>query len=387
MANNKSKGIQNASIAKDDGGKEISFCQITEDKIKFDNELLKDLNFWIADSGRSSHSTGHDGMTDLDSKMPGGAMVTSSGQAMVSASKGKLPVAICDKGGNKITQMTLNSIKHIPGQVFNLMSMAKLQSNSWKSHGDKKAIRMTKDGQEIVFDIVIPTEDGCVFAIYLKRRTVAQGDVADHTPASKPNERQYMDLALFKKKPRMPVLPKSNWLVTVDEQTQLTTTKFFKSKNSIVEPVCVLFDQWRQAGKAASFMHCDNAGENKKTQERASSEAWKPGLEFKYTARATPQQNHLAELAFAMLGARGRALMIEANIYSHGFGHACADHTRQQDSILVQPMDRWQRTTVRQVPLHLGQSRYNKAQEQSHRQAQRAWNGLYARWIRRRPYG
>jgi hypothetical protein len=167
---------------------------------------------------------------------------------------------------------------------------------------------------------------------------VAQGDVADHTPASKPNEREYMDLALIKKKPRMPVLTKSNWLVTVDEQTRLTTTKFFESKNSIAEPVCVLFDQWRQAGKAVSFAHC-NAGEKKKTQERASSEAWKPGLEFKYTARATPQQNHLAELAFATLGVRGRALTIEANIYSHGFGHACANHTQQQNSILVQPLE------------------------------------------------
>jgi hypothetical protein len=143
MANNRNKGVQNASVAKNDGSKEINCCQVTEEKIEFDKmiELLKDPNIWIADSGSSSHSTGHGfGMIDLDSKMPGGAMVTSSGHEMVPTQKGKLPVTICDKSGNELTQMTLNSVKHFPGQVFNLMSTAKLQRNGWKSHGDKKAI-------------------------------------------------------------------------------------------------------------------------------------------------------------------------------------------------------------------------------------------------------
>eukprot|EP00957_Ditylum_brightwellii_P105133 8013763-Ditylum_brightwellii.AAC.1 len=37
-------------------------------------------------------------------------------------------------------------------------------------------------------------------------------------------------------------------------------------------------------------------------------------LEFEYKARATPQQNHLAELGFATLGNKGCTLMHEANM-------------------------------------------------------------------------
>jgi hypothetical protein len=35
----------------------------------------------------------------------------------------------------------------------------------------------------------------------------------------------------------------------------------------------------------------DNAGENKLLQKRSESKDWKLGIKFKYTARATPQQN------------------------------------------------------------------------------------------------
>jgi hypothetical protein len=117
MANNKSKGVQNASVAKDDGGKEINCCQVTEEKIEFDKtiELLKDPNVWIADSGSSSHSTGHGfGMIDLDSKMPGGALVTSSGHEMVPTQKGKLPVTISVGGRMRhvhVQQLYLRDLK------------------------------------------------------------------------------------------------------------------------------------------------------------------------------------------------------------------------------------------------------------------------------------
>ena len=59
---------------------------------------------------------------------------------------------------------------------------------------------------------------------------------------------------------------------------------------------------------------CDNAWENKKLQERAESSDWKLGPTFEYTARDTPQQNHYAELAFATIANRGRALMHRANV-------------------------------------------------------------------------
>jgi hypothetical protein len=136
-----------------------------------------------------------------------------------------------------------------------------------------------KDGHEIKFDIMIPTEDGCVYASYLKHRegaasttTTALAQVtkmnvkqahqkfghcnedttrkmakelgwdlsrgglgmcescttanakqknvpqeSNHEPASKPNERIYMDLPLIKEKKGMLKPLKPNWLIIVDE--------------------------------------------------------------------------------------------------------------------------------------------------------------------------
>ena len=45
----------------------------------------------------------------------------------------------------------------------------------------------------------------------------------------------------------------------------------------------------------------DNAGENKKSQQRAESDAWKFDITFEYIARNTLQQNYLAELGFVVL--------------------------------------------------------------------------------------
>jgi hypothetical protein len=49
-------------------------------------------------------------------------------------------------------------------------------------------------------------------------------------------------------------------------------------------------------------------------QQRCESVEWKLDIEFEFTARDTPQQNHLAELGFAVLVNRGRALMTRANV-------------------------------------------------------------------------
>ena len=58
----------------------------------------------------------------------------------------------------------------------------------------------------------------------------------------------------------------------------------------------------------------DNAGENKWLEQRCYSAQWKLDIEFEFTAKDTLQQNHLAELGFAVLVNQGRALMVRANV-------------------------------------------------------------------------
>ena len=55
-------------------------------------------------------------------------------------------------------------------------------------------------------------------------------------------------------------------------------------------------------------------GENKKLVERLRSSDWKLKLKVEFTPQNSPQYNHLAELGFATLYNKGRALMIKANV-------------------------------------------------------------------------
>ena len=82
----------------------------------------------------------------------------------------------------------------------------------------------------------------------------------------------------------------------------------------MIEPTCEQFQKWKDKGMPVKFVRLDNAGENTKLQKRCDSEAWKLAIDFEFTARDTPQQNHLAELGFAVLANRGRAIMHRANI-------------------------------------------------------------------------
>jgi hypothetical protein len=68
----------------------------------------------------------------------------------------------------------------------------------------------------------------------------------------------------------------------------------------MIEPACAQLQKWKQAGLGVTHVRLDNAGENTKLQERAESTAWKLGVQFEYTARDTPQQNHLDELGLAI---------------------------------------------------------------------------------------
>jgi len=90
----------------------------------------------------------------------------------------------------------------------------------------------------------------------------------------------------------------------VDERTQLKFSDFFPTKNGMVEPTCAKLMKWKQTDIPVQFIRLDNAGENKLLKTRSESSDWKLCIKFEFTARDTPQQNHLAELAFITLANR-----------------------------------------------------------------------------------
>ena len=82
----------------------------------------------------------------------------------------------------------------------------------------------------------------------------------------------------------------------------------------------------------------DGAGENRMLQQRADSAAWQLGIKFEYTARDSPQQNSLAEVGFATLTNRTRAVVYRANVpskWKHKTYKSAALYVTDMDGLML----------------------------------------------------
>ena len=340
--------------------------------------LLTDPNVFIADSGSTVHSTRYMmGMKNAKKGTEDDAITMGNGAREGTEMIGDLQGTMCDKEGKELGPATLTDVAYMPTSKFNLFSTTKLLLNGWELHGNNSKIWLTKEGKSpVVFDIVIETPRGAIFAMFLNRNTEVAGAAADfernrkstmsialaHERLGHANEeatraaanhlgikitrgtlkvceacarakakqknvpkynathelelafptRVFMDIATVKTPEGQPQVTKPNWHIIVDEATNMKFSHFYQTKSGMVEPTCELFHKWRQQGFEVAKVRMDNAGENRKFQERSGSADWKLNLQFEYTARETPQQNHLAELGFAVLANKARTLMTAA---------------------------------------------------------------------------
>jgi hypothetical protein len=119
---------------------------------------------------------------------------------------------------------------------------------------------------------------------------------------------------MVKQQKGMPRATKPNRRIMVNQRTGLKFSNFFDTKNGLVEPTCEQLHQWKQNSITVNYIRLNNAGENKLLKQRCHSEDWKFNTLLEFTARATPQQNALAELGFATLANRGGAMISAANV-------------------------------------------------------------------------
>ena len=350
----------------------------TEEVVKVDGpegfpntpELLKDPDIWVADSATTMHNTRHKvGMSDV--RTEGHGIVMGNGQEVQTTEMGNIKVTVCDKQGNQDFDVMLTDVAVNPKGPFNLFSTSKLQRLGWKLGGDDKALWLTKDNKTIKFDIVVTTAKGLVFCACLKRQkemayaaveplalTVNQAhsrlghmnedrtrktaktlgwtlkpgafmvcngctegkakqknvpQETDYFKATKDDPRVYLDISTVRDTDG-DSLKSNNWRIMVDERTGMKFTDFFARKIDMVEPTCQQLYRWKETGLGAKYVRLDNAGENKKLQERAESADWKLGIVWEFTARDTPQQNSLAEVGFALIASQGRAMMAAAHV-------------------------------------------------------------------------
>ena len=181
-------------------------------------------------------------------------------------------------------------------------------------HGDKE--RDKKIASVLGIRLTPGTNMPCKACAEGKAKQKNVPKITEYETGEKDGERVYLDISTIKKRKKGPKVARPNWrIMVIGRQLQLKLSGFFRTKNGMIELTCEQLYKWRQDGKKISAIRLDNAGENVKLQKRCASADWKLGdIDFEYTARDTPQQNHLAELGFAVLANRGRAMMAKANI-------------------------------------------------------------------------
>ena len=102
------------------------------------------------------------------------------------------------------------------------------------------------------------------------------------------------------------------WLLVLDEATGYIFSFFLRRKKDTAQTIIRLVKHLRSKGKHVKKIRCDNAGENKKTEELCLEHNL--GIDFEYTAPNTPQQNGRVERRFATLYGRVRSMLNSAHL-------------------------------------------------------------------------
>jgi hypothetical protein len=317
------------------------------------------------------------GMHSLKKVTGDDSITMGNGIAEKAALISELTGNICDKNGDELTTAMMSDVVYLPTGQFNLFSLTKMTTNQgWILGGDEKGIWLTKGDQKLLFHIAIPTPKGMLFAMYIKREigkemaqaivdeksipiqlahdrlghpheditrkmakelgwTLSRGSLkpcdgctagkakqknvpkeSDHVVVTEPNEaRVCMYIATIKKpEGESGSVYKPNWRIVVDERTQMKFSDFFVSKSGMAVPTCELFQHWKDVEREVRYLRMDNA-EVKINSCTVVVRAPIGNFGFNpNTASYTQQQNHLAELGFAILSNQGRAMMARANV-------------------------------------------------------------------------
>jgi hypothetical protein len=123
----------------------------------------------------------------------------------------------------------------------------------------------------------------------------------------------YLETSTVKDNKGEPKITHNNWIIMVDESTDLKISHFYAKKDGMCEPTCELIKKLKDMEIEIKIIRMDNAGDNKLLQQRCESKDWQFAMKYEYTGRYTTQHNHMAELGFASLRNKGRSLMARTN--------------------------------------------------------------------------
>jgi hypothetical protein len=114
-------------------GKEITFPNVWA--------KLSDPDFFIADSGATTHATASlKGMKNLRMGGKGNCIEMTSGAKEAAMQVGDLPGIICDQHEHALQNVILHDVTYAPSFKFNLFSTSKLQCKGWTMVGNYDSI-------------------------------------------------------------------------------------------------------------------------------------------------------------------------------------------------------------------------------------------------------
>ena len=325
-------------------------------------------NTWIADSGASTHMGNSDvGMTDV--REINSPVQIGNGKTLQATKIGRKHMTVLSKDG-RMTEIVLEDYKYVPDLWVNLFAVTKCLRNGWNISNDGVTLYLRKGNMEVKFDKAIKTHKGLIIGVDMMarvpdvanvasapfavgntidvkvlhkalghqsedttRRTAAfyglkltgkldpcfdcaegksrQRDVKKETEdrSEIPGERLYLDQTTIKKKS---LGGSKNWLLVLDDCTDLAWSYFLKKKSHQVKVILKLIKDLRAKGNPVKFIRCDNAGENIALEEACKEEGL--GIQFEYTSPNSPQFNGRVERKFQTLFTRVRSNLNGAKV-------------------------------------------------------------------------
>ena len=331
-------------------------------------ELLKHDDIWVCDTAASNHfvKSNHGAVNVKSNNVKSQGM---TGESVNSNQVMDFVMTQYSKSGAQGGRFRITDVSFNPKFNFNLFSAARCLNQGWTMTGCKKDITLISPcgSHKIVFDIVVQTPKGAIYATMLKRqqefanaeveaapRPISLKDAhaklghcdiektkrtarklgwdikdatmppcascaagkakqravpksSDRDKATRPGERWYHDESTIADKAGAKA-PKKQWHAMIDEYSRYSISRFYKHKDEFIETMLRILRDFTDRGYPPKAIRMDNAGENKKFMEVARSNEWNIKAEMECTSRSTPQQNNLVEINFATIGGRARAM-------------------------------------------------------------------------------
>ena len=101
-----------------------------------------------------------------------------------------------------------------------------------------------------------------------------------HVPENEPRLRFYLDVSKIKPPQDLEHMANSNWLVVVDNISELKVISFRQTKGGMVEPTCQLLNKFKNQGHPVEAIRFDNMEENKSLYSSYNSADWDLNLYF-----------------------------------------------------------------------------------------------------------